>query len=444
MKSTLLVLSLLIVGFLGHTALAASAQDAGGAPQPSAAAAAAQDNAPVPVPEMTEQARRYYESGNVLWVVNTLWGLAVPLLFLFTGLSAGIRTWATKLGRKWFFVIAIYFIVFTLINSLLNLPLAYYQEFVREHAYGLSNQSLDKWIDDTVKGLAVGIVIGVLFLWVPYLLLSKSPRRRWLYTGVLTAPFLFLVMLVSPIWIDPLFNKFGPMKDKALETSILTLADYAGIEGGRVYEVDKSVDTKTVNAYVTGFMDTKRIVLWDTIIARLDRPELLFVMGHEMGHYVLGHVIKGILFFSAVIMLLLYLAHRSARAILAAFSGRFGFFRLSDVASLPLLILLVNLATVLVMPGVLAYTRYQEHESDRFGLEITRRNRPAALAFVKLQQENLANPRPGMLYKLWRSTHPPVGERLDFCNSYRPWEKGEPLVYGSYFRGPQPPDSLYR
>jgi Zn-dependent protease with chaperone function len=268
--------------------------------QDSLATAQEDDTSPVAVPEPSEKAMSYYRSGNVLWFVNLFWGLLIPALFLFTGFSARIRNWAQKFGRKWFFVIGIYFIIFSAINFVIDLPLSYYQGFVRQHAYDLSNQTFGKWFGDSLKALMVGCIIGVLFLWVPYLLLKKSPRRWWLYTGLLAVPFLFIGMLISPIWIDPLFNDFGPMKDKALEAKILALADKAGIEGSRVYEVNKSVDTKAVNAYVTGFINTKRIVLWDTIIAKLNEKELLFVMGHEMGHYVLGHVIKGILFFSAL------------------------------------------------------------------------------------------------------------------------------------------------
>jgi len=109
---------------------------------------------------------------------------------------------------------------------------------------------------------------------------------------------------------------------------------------------------------------------------------------------------------------------------------RFGFVQLSDVASLPLIALLFGLVTFALSPALLAFTRHTEHEADRFGLEITRDNRDCATAFVKLQQENLGNPRPSLLYKIWRSSHPPLGERIDFCNEYRPWEKGEPLKYG--------------
>ncbi|MDZ7267939.1 MAG: M48 family metallopeptidase [candidate division KSB1 bacterium] len=394
----------------------------------------AEEAGPVAVPPASEKALRYYRSGNWLWGAGLLWGLLVPAMFVFTGFSARLRHVAQKLGRRWFFVIGIYFILFSVINFVLDFPLNFYEEFVRQHAYGLSNQTFGKWLGDALKALLVGMISGVLFLWMPYLLLKKSPRRWWLYTGILTVPFLFFFMLISPIWIAPLYNKFGPMQDRALEAKILALAERAGIAGSRVFEVNKSVDTKTVNAYVSGFLGTKRIVLWDTIIAKLKEEELMFVMGHEMGHYVLGHVVKSVLFFSALILVVLYAVHRTAAALQHRYHARFGFHQLADIASLPLLMLLFHLFFFLAAPAGLAFMRHNEHEADRFGLEICQNNRAAAQAFVKLQTENLSNPRPGWLYKLWRASHPPVGERIDFCNSYRPWEKGEALRYGELFQ----------
>lgn len=402
--------------------------------QPNSASTAQSANEIVPVPEPSEKALRYHRSGLLWWAVNLLWGAAIPILFLFTGFSARIRNWAAALGKRWFFIIGIYFAIFAVIHFVIDLPLSYYQSFVRQHAYGLSNQTFGKWISDSLIGLAISIVAGFLFLWVPYLLLKRSPRRWWFYTGLLAIPFLTLVILVQPVWIDPLFNKFGPMKNKELEAKILALAERAGIEGSRVYEVAKSEDTKALNAYVTGFGNTKRIVLWDTTIAKLSEEELLFVMGHEMGHYVLGHVWKSILFLSLVMMLTLYVIHRTAGWLINKYGDRFGFSQLSDVASLPLIILLFSLYTFVATPGVLAFTRHNEHESDRFGLEITQKNRPAAEAFVKLQTENLAVPRPHWLVRLWQASHPPLGERIDFCNEYRPWTKGEPLQYGHLFK----------
>ena len=388
----------------------------------------------VAVPEPTPEALSYYRSGNVLFVIGNLWDLLIPSLLLFAGVSGRIRDWARRTGRKWFFEIGLYFIVFTVIIFLVDLPLSYYQGFVRQHAYGLSNQTFAKWARDEVTGLVIGLVVGVLFIWVPYLLLSRSPKRWWLYTGLLAIPFIVLSILVQPVWIDPLFNKFGPMKDKTLETEILALADRAGIEGSRVFEVAKSEDTKAVNAYVTGFGSTKRIVLWDTILAKLNREQLLVVMGHEMGHYVLGHVWKSILSLSTLIILALYAVHRTAGWLITRYRHRFGFTELSDVASLPLILILFSVASLVVTPVALAMQRHFEHEADRFGLEITHDNYAAASAFATLQQENLAVPRPGPLYTWWRASHPSLGDRIDFSNDYRPWESNQPLVYESYFK----------
>jgi Zn-dependent protease with chaperone function len=287
---------------------------------------------------------------------------------------------------------------------------------------------------DSLKSLAVGLVIGALILWVPYWLLGKSPQRWWLWTGLLSLPFYLLTLLIGPLWIAPLFNKFGPMKDRALEATVLETADKAGVEGARVFEVDKSVDTKKVNAYVTGVGSTKRIVLWDTLIKRLAPPQTRFVVGHELGHYVLGHVWTSVLVSSLLTLLGLLGAHLLSGFLLARFGTRMGFRELSDVASLPMLMLLLTVFSLLITPPLLAFSRYHEHEADRFGLELTHDNHAAATAFVALQQENLAVPRPGWIYKLFRASHPPIGERVDFINSYHPWREGLPGRYEALFK----------
>jgi STE24 endopeptidase len=428
----ILVLAVLFMPLAHAQAPAAAQATAGAVPADTGTAG------PVPVPAPSDKAVRYYRSNNVLWVVSTLWGLLVPALLLFTGFSAGMRDVARKVGRNWFFTVAVYGILFVVVTSLLSLPLDYYTDFVRPHAYGLSDQTAAKWWSDAITGVAIGCAAAALLLWFPYLLLRKSPRRWWLYSGLGAIPLLAIVLFITPIWIEPLFNKFGPMKDKVLESQILALADRAGIEGSRVYEVNKSVDTKTVNAYVTGFLNTKRIVLWDTIVAKLSTPQLLFAMGHEMGHYVLGHVWQLILMGSVIALFGAWVIYRTAGELIARYRARFGFDDLADVASLPLMLLLFTLVSLVLSPAILAFSRHVEHEADRFGLEITRDNHSCATAFVKLQQENLAMPRPGLLAKLFRYDHPPLGERIDFCNEYRPWEKGEPLKYGDKIRGTTP------
>ena len=405
-----------------------------GIPTPQSGQSEIRNQEPVPVPEPSEKAMSYYRGGNVLWFVGTLWGLLVPAVLLFTGWSARIRDLSRRLGRGWFLTVGLYFVFFTLLLFVVDFPLSLYSGFVREHSYELSNQTFGKWLGDSFKELIVSLIFGFLIIWIPYWLLRRSPRRWWLYTSMALIPVIFLMLLIAPVFIDPLFNKFGPMQDKALEGRILDLAHRAGIDGDRVYEVDKSVDTTKVNAYVTGFLGTKRIVLWDTIIQKLEPEELLFVVGHEMGHYVLGHVVSTVLFLSAMAGVLLYAVHRLSAFLIGRYKHRFGFAELSDVASLPLLLLLIGLLSLAADPVILGYSRHHERQADQFGLEITRDNHAAATGFIKLQQENLSNPRPGLVYEIWRASHPPIGERIDFCNAYRPWVTGDPLVYEKYFR----------
>lgn len=389
---------------------------------------------PVAVPEPTEKALRYARSGDWLWLTDQIWGLLVPGVILFTGFSSKLRDVARRIGRNWLLTIVVYFALFALITFVIGLPLSYCTGFARPHAYDLSNQTFGKWFGDELKGLMVGLIMGALLLWIPYLLIRKSPRRWWLWTSLLAIPLTAFFLLVAPIVIDPLFNKFGPMKDHALEQKILELASRAGIDGARVFEVDKSEDTNTVNAYVTGFSGSKRIVLWDTTIKKLAPDELLFVMSHEMGHYVLGHVAKSIFFAAGIILVTLYAAFRLQAGLITRFENRFGFKDLADIGSLPLVMLLVAVLSFVITPVAAGYSRWQEHEADRFGLEITRDNHAAATAFVKLQQENLGVPRRGLLYKLWRASHPLLGERIDFCNSYRPWDEGKPSRYEHLFK----------
>jgi STE24 endopeptidase len=394
------------------------------------AVSAETNDAPVEVPAPSVKATRYHQGNNAIWAAEQFLSIALPMLLLFTGLSAWLRTLASHLaGGRFYPTLAIYFVLVSVLLFLVELPLSFCVGFAREHAYGLSTQRFPKWASDQAKGLGVGLLIGVLLLWIPYLLLAKSPQRWWLWTSALALPFYTLTLIVTPLWIAPLFNKFGPMKDKVLESEVLAVASRAGVEGARVFEVNKSVDTAKVNAYVTGVGSSKRVVLWDTLIARLSPEQARYVVGHELGHYVLGHVWTSIILSTLLTFVGLFGAHRLSGFVLGHFGDRMGFHQLSDVASLPLLMLLLTLFSLVITPAALAFSRYHEHEADRFGLELTHDNRAAATAFVALQQQNLAVPRPGLLYKIFRASHPPIGERVDFINTYRPWVRGEPGRY---------------
>ena len=181
------------------------------------------ETGPVAVPEPSEKALRHARGGDWLWLISQLWALFVPGVILLTGLSSKLRDVAHRIGRNWFFTIVVYFTLFVLITFVIDLPLSYFSGFARPHAYGLSNQTFGKWFGDELKGVMVGLILGGLLLWIPYQLVKKSPRRWWLWTSLLAIPLTAFFMLIAPVVIDPLFNTFGPMKDKVLEQKILEL-----------------------------------------------------------------------------------------------------------------------------------------------------------------------------------------------------------------------------
>jgi Zn-dependent protease with chaperone function len=394
----------------------------------------AEQRAPIAVPPPSPEAVRYYRSGHWVWAGGVALGIALPALLLWSGLSIALRNGAERIARPWPLAAALFLVGYLALDWLLSLPFAYYAQFARQHAYGLSNQSLGQWLGESAIGLGVSGAIGALFFWVPLALIRRLPRAWWLATGALAVPFLFLMMLVRPIWIDPLTDDFGPMQNERLEARILALAERARIERARVFEVNKSADTERVNAYVTGFAATQRIVLWDTLLAKLTPEQVLVVMGHEMGHYVLHHVVIGICAYSAVLTVGLGLIHLAAGAVLRRSGRELGLRGLHDPAALPLVLALAGVVSLPLMPTAFAFSRAQEREADRFALELTRDNRSCAEAFVALQASNLGYPRPDAWVKWLRSSHPSLSERVDFCNAYRPWEHGEPSRYPARFR----------
>jgi STE24 endopeptidase len=403
-------------------------------------AQAPESTAAIPVPEPSALAVQYHRSGHLVWAGANALELLVPAALLFTGLSARVRDLARRIARgRWFFSVAMYGAAYVLVQAILFLPFVWYAGFVRQHAYGLSTETAGEWLADWGKGTSIVALVAALVLWIPYRMLRASPRRWWLWTGLLAAPFTVLALIVTPVWIAPLFDEYGPMRDRALEARIHQLAARAGIPDSRIYEVRKSDETRQVNAYVTGFGGTKRIVLWDTLVDRLEPDEVLFVMGHEIGHYVLRHTLTIILGATLLATLSLFVVHRVAGRLIARFHRRFGFDRLDDVASLPLLALVGGVVILATTPAALALSRWQEREADRFGLEMTRDNQAAARAFVELQNENLAVPRTGLLYRLWRGSHPDLADRIEFSNRYRPWLRGDSLRYGDRFRQRESP-----
>ncbi|NGX51080.1 MAG: Protease HtpX [Chlamydiae bacterium] len=393
------------------------------------------DFIPVAVPPPTPEATSYYRSGNLLWVVSFLYSLAVPALLLFTGFSAMVRSFCNRIASRWLWQVGLFALLFLLSVALLNLPLDFYSGYIRPHSYGMSNLSLGLWFQHFLIGTGITTLLGIILVWLLYAIIRKSPKRWWLYFGLLTFPLTVFLVVIQPIWIAPLTHRFRPMEDVELKAKIMRLAEKAGIEGSRIYVVNMSQDTNAINAYVTGIGTSKRIVLWDTTIEKLDDEQILFIMGHEMGHYVLNHMWWGLLVITLLSIVTFLIVFLMAEFFLRHRPRRFGFTALSDVASLPLIILLYTFFSVLLSPLWNLYSQSIEHDADIFGLELTHLNQAAGKGFVKLQSNNLGYPWPGEFYMLFRSGHPSTGSRIVFFNGYKPWCDDKPLKYGKYFRG---------
>jgi len=382
----------------------------------------------------TPQNQAYARLKTILRFATPLYGMLIGALILFSGLAAGMRDVAHALGHRRYVRVLVFLILYAVVTSLLSAPLAWYDEFALEHQFGLSNQSFGGWAGDQLKaGVFVVAMFGVLpILALVYRVFDRSPRRWWVWLALGAVPLVIASVLLQPLVFDPMFNKFTPLGDQHLKGEILALAARADIPGRRVYEVDKSAQTNKYNAYVNGFGASQRIVLWDTTLHGMKEDEILFVMAHEMGHYKLGHIWQGMAVSALLTLVLLFLAARLCDAALAIFGARWGIRAMADVASLPLLILVLDLLSFAAQPVVNGYSRRVEHEADVFGLEVSRDNDAAARAFVKLGSQNKADPDPEPVVKWILFTHPTESERVEFAMHYRPWAEGRP---NRFFKG---------
>jgi len=374
---------------------------------------------------VTDEMRRHSRIGDTLYFVGTGWSFGVLALLLVTGLSRRMRDAAARVTRKPFVLAMLYIVFFSLAVAVLEFPLAYYSGFVVPHQFDLSDQSFGSWMGDMLKGLAVNLVIGSV-IGALALLAIRRIQRWWVVLWLATVPLIILVIVIQPIVLDPIFNKFEPLQDQVLKQKLLDLASRAGIEGGRVYQVNKSKQTKTMNAYVTGIGPTNRIVMWDTLLAKMNHDEVLSVMGHEMGHYVMKHIWKTLAFLLALSIFVFYLTFRLYEPGLRRWGSRWGVTERGDPASLPWLLLVASAIGFLLSPVISGYSRSNEHKADMFSLEVTHLNEPFDTAFVKMAEDSKRDPSPHPFMKFWIYTHPPIAERIPFALQYKPWETGQP------------------
>ena len=375
--------------------------------------------------QITEEMVRHSRIRDVLYFVGTAWGMAVMVALLVTGASGKLRDAASRVTKKPFVMAMVYVALFSTVVAVIDFPLSYYSGFAVPHQFDLTDQTFGAWLLDQLKELGVGMVIGAV-VGALALMVIRRFRQWWLPLWLGSIPLILLMVVVQPVILDPLFNKFEPLRNVQLRQKLLDLASRAGIEGGRVYQVDKSKQTKTLNAYVNGIGPTKRIVMWDTLLAEMTEDEVLAVMGHEMAHYVLNHMWKGLGFSIALSFFGFFIAQQVHDRGLRRWGPRWRITGPGDPASIPWLMLIMFVGAFLISPVAAAFSRYLEHEADVFSLELTHLNEPMAGAFVKLAENSKRDPSPHPFIEFWRYSHPPIAERIPFALSYKPWEEGRP------------------
>jgi Zn-dependent protease with chaperone function len=377
---------------------------------------------PVPVPETTPAALARIRDGNIQWAAFRLLDLAIPLLILFLGLGARLRSRCKAIsGHRWFWTVTLFTCAYMVLAGLIALPFDFSAGYVWAHAAGWSQQTLPDWLKGESVQIAVKAVVAALLIWLPYKLIARSPRRWWLYGALALVPFAFLALVALPVWVKPLTTNYKPLEDGPLKTRIETLAARCGVRNIPVLVGGNSTG-------VDGLGPTNRIYL-QTNLASVESPDQIeFTIGHELKHYVMGDNWTALAYIAGFLLAGFWLTDRVGRAAIRRFSRRWGFSELSDPASFPLIVFLLTFFWLASLPLFNLVARHVEHEADRFGLELTHQNRADALIFVRDAQTELA-PEWGTFFLIFRADHPSIRERIEFANNYKPWEHGAPLRY---------------
>ena len=336
----------------------------------------------------------YFEGGYWMILWDFLYGVVVALLLLNLGWSAGMRNLAERITRFKPLQTMIYWAQCAVVATVMLFPLSVYEDYFREHKYGLATQTFGPWMGDQLKGLLVNLVLGAIITVLLFGVIRRLPRTWWVWGTVVTILFLIFVVLIAPVWLVPIFNKVTRLEDPKITEPILRLAHANGIPARDVFQIDASQQTTRMSANVSGFGSTMRITLNDNLLRRGSPEEVQAVMGHEMGHYVLNHIYKGILFSSVVTLIGFAYLRWGLDWCLRRWGKKWQIRGIGDTAVLPLAVLLLSIFSFVLTPVMNTYTRTEEYEADMYGLNASRQPDGAAQSAIHLGEYRKMNPGP--------------------------------------------------
>jgi Zn-dependent protease with chaperone function len=388
-------------------------------------------------PDKLARAIAYSRIRVILDFASSAWGILQLILLLALGVVARMRNAAVHLNQNRWAQGFAFTLLLLLVTTVLNLPFDLYGQ----HAalvYGQSVQGWGSWTWDMTKGFLLTFVFGGLLVMLLFRVIRWSPTRWWFWFWIPAMIFVLIAVFVAPVLIDPLFNKFEPLAktNPALVDRLEQVVARGGIQipPDRMFLMKASEKVTTLNAYVTGYGASKRVVVWDNSIRKATPDEISFIFGHEMGHYVLNHIPATLIFLGVLLLVEFYLGYRGVQWLLARYGVRWKIPSQQDWGALVALLLVISVLSFFSEPIVNGYSRMHEHEADVYGQEaihgiVSDPQKVARQSFQLLGEMSLTDPNPNPFVEFWTFSHPSVSSRAAFAANYNPWIKGQHPKY---------------
>jgi STE24 endopeptidase len=378
----------------------------------------------------------YFEGGYWIQFVGPLIGFLTAFAFLQTGFAKNLRSWMEKSLKVYFFVVIGFALVYSLIGTVISFGWDYWTDFVREHDYNLSTQTFTQWITEYAQGFGISLVIGTLAIAILYLIIAVAKQTWWIWGTVFAIAFMAVTSMLAPVYLAPIFNTYTEMPSSPLKDSVLQMAQASGVPADNVYIYDRSRQTQSVSANVSGFAGTTRISLADTLIERESPGGVRSVLGHEIGHYVLQHTNSLFVMFAFLIIVAFALTHITFNAI--AKGERWGIRNIADPAGMPLFFSVIGFIFLLATPIQNNIIRFHEHQADIFGLNAARE--PDGFAESALLLSEYRKMEPSAFEEWFFYDHPSGYARIHMAMVWKAHE----MAAGRYPMGPGGPPPGWR
>ena len=346
--------------------------------------------------------------------IKSFYGNALVLIFLFGGLLNIYNAWVSSLNLSFISSGLLFFLLLSYVSTFLSIPFSLYETFKIENKYGFNAMTVKLWIIDFMKSLLLSTILIVIVLTVGLWFIQSSPDNWWVWIWIFYLIFSLFIMYISPYVIEPLFNKFTPIEDESLAQKIKELLQRVGIQVSRVFKMDASKRSRHTNAYFSGFGKVKRIILYDTLLEKMDQDELLAVLSHEAGHWKKKHVLKLIVISEIISLAAIYISFRVLQTDLLT-----NIFHIKPDTFFAKIVILSFIGSIVSFPfnplGNYISRRF-EREADRFSIQLMENKENISTALIKLSKDNLSNLHPHPLYAAFYYSHPPVVERIETIN----------------------------